>query len=210
MKRPNTCFLTWIKCNLDQKKNNRQTFILFLAPLLMTSFAIISCYYHAYLMYADTTILERYLFSLTIRSELRQISYWMAVITRELTMMVSSLYSALACNIVIEIYVCVMALHQDLRSMCKKQHLVQSELQIWRQKLRCLEKVMRSVNDYLGGSLFVLLILSVSTLTLAIFQPIGEGMIELGLVLPICNMVVLMTGITVPSAILNGKVRILV
>ena len=207
MKRPHVCFQTWAKYTIVQKKNNTQTFILFIALLIMVSLAIMSCYYQADLMLANAPTLIHYLFPYTtVGTKVQQMMLWMALIIRELTMLASSLYSVLACSIMIEFYVCVTALHQDLQTICKKQHLLQSELQIWRRKFGCLEKVLGSVNGYLGGPVLALLIMSVSTLILAIFQPIGEGHVELGLLLPICDSIVLMTALTVPSAILNGKV----
>ena len=207
IKRPYACFQTWTECNIEQKKNNKQAFILFIAPLTIATLSITSCYYHGNLMLPNTPTLSNYFCPCpTVGTTVQQMVFWMAIINRELTLLASSLYSALACNIMIEFYVCATALHQELLTICKKQHLLQSELQVWRRKYACLEKALGSVNGYLGGPVFALLIMSVSTLILAIFQPIGEEHVEPGLLLPICNTIVFMTALTVPSAILNGKV----
>ena len=207
MKRPYICFQTWAKCIIGQKKKSIEAFILYIAPLFTVILAITSCFYHADLMLANSHILMDYLFPYSsVGEKIKHVMFWMAVIIRELTTLASSLYSALACCIMIEIYLCVTALHQDLLTICKKQHLLQTELQIWRRKVGYLDKIVKSVNCYLGGSVLVLLIISVSSLILGIFQPIAEENVELGLLLPLCNTIVLMTALTVPSAILNGKV----
>ena len=207
MKRPYVCFQTWAKCINEQNKTNTQAFILFIAPFVIVTLAITSCYCHADLMLANAPTLINYLFPYTtVGEKVQQMIFWMAIIIRQLTMLASSLYSALACSIMIELYVRVTTLHQELLIPCKKQQLLQSELQIWRRKFGFLRKDLESVNGYLGGSVLAILIMSVSTLILAIFQPIGEENLELGLLLPICNTIVLMTALTVLSAILNGKV----
>ena len=141
MKRPHVCFQTWAKFTIVRKKTNTQAFILFLALLIiMVCSAIMSCYYQADLMLANASTLIHYLFPYTtVGTEVQPMMFWMALIIRDLTMLAYSLYSALACSIMIEFYVYVTALHQDLLTICKKQHL-QSELRIWRRKFGCFEK----------------------------------------------------------------------
>ena len=207
IKRPQVCFQNWAKYIAGKKKNKKQCFVLFTAPSVMILLAITSCYYHADLMLTNSQTVMNYLLPfLTFGKEVQQTMFWIAVIIREMIMLASSLYSALVCCIMVEIYVCVAALHLELLTICKKQHIRQSDLQIWRRQFGYLKIVLRSTNGYLGGSVLTLLILSVSILILAIFQPIGEENIELGLVLPICNTIVAIAALTVPSAILNGKV----
>ena len=104
----------------------------------------------------------------------------------------------------IEIYVGVTTLHQDLLTICTQRHISPCELQRWRQKFRCLENILRSVNLYLGGSVLILFVMGVSTLIPAIFHIISRG--SFNLILPTCNIIVIMAALTLPSAILNGKV----
>ena len=206
MKWPCVCFQTRAKCINEQNKTNTQAFILFIAPFVIVTLAIASCYCHADSMLANAPTLINYLFPYTtVGEKVQQMIFWMAIIIRQLTMLTSSLYLALACSIMIQLYVHVTTLHEELLIICKKQQL-QSELQIWWRKFGFLRKVLRSVTGYLGCSMLTILIMSVSTLILAIFQPIGEENVELGLLLSISNTIALMTALTVPSAILNGKV----
>ena len=121
MKRPHVCFQTWAKFTIVRKKTNTQAFILFLALLIiMVCSAIMSCYYQADLMLANASTLIHYLFPYTtVGTEVQPMMFWVALIIRDLTMLAYSLYSALACSIMIEFYVCVTALHQDLLTICK-------------------------------------------------------------------------------------------
>ena len=206
-KRPNVCFQTWAKCNMQQNKNNTQAFILCIVPLVMAAFATISGYYNLDTMFTNADHLAPYLFPFLVGGEkLQQIMYWVIVVIGPLILLASSLYSALLCNIIIEIYVCNRALHQDLLNICLQQHVSECELQTWRRKFRYQEKFLKSVNGYMGGTMFVLIILSVSVLILAIFKSINETIVNLSLVLPICITVLIFSVFTLPSAILNGKV----
>ena len=206
-KRPNICLETWEKCNMAQCRKNTQTFILFTVDLIMVTIAITACYYHADVMFAQADVMVYHYYSILVDwTIVHQIGYWIFIINSELMILSSNLYSALACNIMIEIYVCVTVLHQKLLIICTQQHISPCELQIWRRKFRCLEKFLQSVNGYLGGSALILLILSVSTLIMATFQTVGKRVVLPGLILPNVNMIVIMFGLAFPSAILSGRV----
>ena len=202
--RPTDYLQIWTKCNMPQIKNKKQAFILSIVPLVMATFALISCHYHAYTMakYADD--LAGYLFPFIVDGKKAQCTiYWMVVIISEMILLGTSLYSALVYNTMIEIYVCVTALHQDLLSICAERYVSSHALQIWRRKFRCQEKVLRSVNDSSGGSVLAPLTMCVSILILVSTRVIGQMTADISLVLTICNTIIVICGLTLPSAILD-------
>ena len=205
--RPFACFHNWAKYNIGEKKSKSQALCLFLLSVLMAVCSITERYYHVNMMYGYADKIMDTFYPLFARwPNIQRVLYWKLVVTCELTQMASTLYSAVSCIIMIEIYIYVSALHKDLLAICTKQQVSQFELQIWRRKYRCLENIMRSVNGYLGGSVLVLLTLSVSSLILATYHIVGMELINPGLVLPFCNMVFVMACLTLPSAALSGKV----
>ena len=193
--------------NIGEEKSKSQAMCIFLLPVLMAGFSITMCYYHVNIMYvyADR-IVDTFTPVFVGWPIIQKVVYWKLLVISELTQLASTLYSALTCIIMIEIYICVSALHKDLLAICTKQHVSQFELQIWRRKYRCLENIMRSVNGYLGGRVLVLLTLGVTNLILATYHIVGKGIVEPDLVLPFCNMVFLMACLTLPSAALSGMV----
>ena len=206
-KRSSVCLQTWVKYDMQQNENNTQAFILFTAPLVMVTIVMISCYYTADAMFAYTDSLAESLLPFALGGKrVEHMIYMMLVIISELILLATSLYAALVCSTIMEIYVCVTAFHQDLLTICAQQHVSEQELQTWRRKFRCQEKVLRSVNDYLGRSVLVLLVMCLSILILTIFKCIGEKAVNPALMLFICNAVTVICGLTLPSAILNGKV----
>ena len=206
-KRPSICLQTWAKYSMQQNKTNTQAFILCTVPLVMATFAIISCFYTANTMFTYADILAESLLPFALGGKkVQHMIYVMMVIISDLIILATSFYAALVCSTMMEMYVCVTALHQDLLIVCTQQHVSDHELQTWRRKFRCQEKVLRSVNDYLGRSVLVVLIMCVSILILTIFRCIGEKAVNTSLMLFICNAVTLICGLTLPSAILNGKV----
>ena len=205
--RPNACLYNWAKYNIGEEKSNLQAICVFLVPALTTLFSLITCYYHGNMMYIYEDEIIDTLSPLFVGwPSIQRIMYWKLVFISELIKLAATLYSALSGIIMIEIYICVLALYEDLLAICTKQHVSQCELQVWRRKYRCLENTVRSVNGYLGGSVLVLLALGVSSSILATYYIFGEGIVDPGLVLPFCNMVVVMASLTLPSAALSAKV----
>ena len=158
-------------------------------------------------MYAPC-LADDFLFFLVSWKGAQQIIYFVIIIIAELIQLATSLTSALVCSIIMELYICLMASHQDLLNICTQQYVPANELQTWRRIFRCQEKVLRSVNDYLGGPVLVLLIMCVSMLILTIFHTIDGKTLDPGMILTICNTIIVISGITLPSAILSGKVSI--
>ena len=209
--RPYACLHNWSKCSFGSEKSSLQAIFMFLIPVLMTAIAITSCYYNGNMMYEYASVMMNQLSTPLVKwPNIQHVVFWKFVIINELLILASTLYSALACSIVFEIYICVSALYEELLNICKRRQVSQCELQIWRRKCRCLENVVRAMNGYLGGSVLVLLTLSVSSLILMAYYFVGKGMIEPGLVLPVCNVAVFMACLTIPSAVLSGKVSKLV
>ena len=209
--RPYAFLHNWSKCSFGSEKSSLQAMFVFIIPVLMTAFAITSCYYNGAMMYEYAFVMMNQLTTPLVKwPSIQHVVFWKLVIINELLILASSLFSALACSIMFEIYICVSALYEELLNICKRRQVSQCELQIWRRKCRCLENIVRAMNGYLGGSVLVLLTLSVSSQILIAYYLVGKGMIEPGIVLPICNMAVFMACLTIPSAVLSGKVSKLV
>ena len=206
--RPSACLHIWAKHSFGSDKSSIQAIFMFLIPVLMTAFAITSCYCNGNMMYKYADIMMNQLITRMDNwpPSIQRVVFWKLVIISELLMLASTLYSALACSIMFEIYICVSALYEELLNICTRRHVSQCQLQVWRRKYRCLENIVKSMNGYLGGSVLVLLILSVSNLILNAYYMVGKGKINPGLVLPMCNMAVLMACLALTSAVLSGKV----
>ena len=202
-----SCFHNWAKYNIGEEKGNSQAICMFLLPVFMVAFSITMCYYHVNIMYVYADwIMDTFYPLLVGWPSIQRVVYWKLVFIGKLTQLASTLYSALSCIIMIKIYICASALNKDLLEICTKQHVSQFKLQIWRRKYRFLKNIKRFVNGYLGGSVLVLLTLSVSTLILVTYQIAGMELIQPGLVLPFCIMVVVMACLTLPSVALSGKI----
>ena len=206
-KRSGAYLQSWVDCCVTKGKNATSTILLNASVLMIVALAMTTCYYNARVVfYFEDALRPSFFPVLNSWPRFQKVVYLVFTILSEIILLVSTLFAALAYNIIVEIYFYATELTMELQMICTQEHVSHHKLQVWRQNFRCLEKVLKCVNGYLGGTVLVLLVLSVSTLILDSFLPITNGIKDPGILLVLSVIIIIVGALTVPSAALNGKV----